>query len=350
MEDKIKSIREELDKDIKEVSNLNELNELKVKYLGKKGLVTELTSNMKDLDIEERKVLGKLSGEIRSYVTDSINSLEEKLKLEELNKKLEKDTIDISLPSEKIKRGSRHPFNRIIEDVEDFFVSMGYDVVDGPEIETDENCFQRLNVPLGHPARDAQDTFYIDPEYLLRTQTSSVQARTMQANTEKTPIRMICPGKVYRRDDDATHSHQFGQVEGLVIDKDISLADLKGTLELFAKKMLGENTKVRFRPSFFPFTEPSVEVDVSCFKCGGKGCSLCKQTGWIEVLGAGMVHPNVLEMNGYDPKVWTGFAFGTGLDRFAMFRYEIPDIRYLYTNDIRFLEQFDRKDDENEVK
>ena len=350
MESKINDIKTSLDSDILSVTNLNELNEIKVKYLGKKGLVTLLTSNMKDLDIEERKVLGKLSGEVRGYVTDKINSLEEKLKIEELNKKLEKDTIDISLPSEKIKRGSRHPFNRIIEDVEDFFVSMGYDVVDGPEIETDENCFQRLNVPLGHPARDAQDTFYIDPEYLLRTQTSSVQARTMQANTEKTPIRMICPGKVYRRDDDATHSHQFGQVEGLVIDKDISLADLKGTLELFAKKMLGENTKVRFRPSFFPFTEPSVEVDVSCFKCGGKGCSLCKQTGWIEVLGAGMVHPNVLEMNGYDPKVWTGFAFGTGLDRFAMFRYSIPDIRYLYTNDIRFLEQFDRKDDENEVK
>ena len=350
MESKINDIKTSLDSDILSVTNLNELNEIKVKYLGKKGLVTLLTSNMKDLDIEERKVLGKLSGEVRGYVTDKINSLEEKLKFEELNKKLEKDTIDISLPSEKIKRGSRHPFNRIIEDVEDFFVSMGYDVVDGPEIETDENCFQRLNVPLGHPARDAQDTFYIDPEYLLRTQTSSVQARTMQANQEKTPIRMICPGKVYRRDDDATHSHQFGQVEGLVIDKDISLADLKGTLELFAKKMLGENTKVRFRPSFFPFTEPSVEVDVSCFKCGGKGCSLCKQTGWIEVLGAGMVHPNVLEMNGYDPKVWTGFAFGTGLDRFAMFRYSIPDIRYLYTNDIRFLEQFDRKDDENEVK
>lgn len=350
MEDKIKKIREELDKDIKNVTNTSELNELKVKYLGKKGLITELTANMSELSIEDKKVVGKLSGEVRGYANEVISSLEEKIKLEELNKKLEKDTIDISLPSEKIKRGSRHPFNRIIEDVEDFFVSMGYDVVDGPEIETDENCFQRLNVPLGHPARDAQDTFYIDPEYLLRTQTSSVQARTMQANTEKTPIRMICPGKVYRRDDDATHSHQFGQVEGLVIDKDISLADLKGTLELFAKKMLGDNTKVRFRPSFFPFTEPSVEVDVSCFKCGGKGCSLCKQTGWIEVLGAGMVHPNVLEMGGYDPKEWTGFAFGTGLDRFAMFRYEIPDIRYLYTNDVRFLEQFDRKDEENEVK
>ena len=350
MEEKIKNIKESIDKDIKDIDNLNKLNDLKVKYLGKKGLITELTANMKELSVDERKVVGKLSSDARNYVTDAINSLEEKLKLDELNKKLEKDTIDISLPSEKIKRGSRHPFNRIIEDVEDFFVSMGYDVVDGPEIETDENCFQRLNVPIGHPARDAQDTFYIDPEYLLRTQTSSVQARTMQANTEKTPIRMICPGKVYRRDDDATHSHQFGQVEGLVIDKDISLADLKGTLELFAKKMLGENTKVRFRPSFFPFTEPSVEVDVSCFKCGGHGCSLCKQTGWIEILGAGMVHPHVLEMGGYDPKEWTGFAFGTGLDRFAMFRYEIPDIRYLYTNDIRFLEQFDRKDDENEVK
>ena len=350
MENKIELIKKELESDSKLVTNKESLNELKVKYLGKKGLITELTSNMKDLDIEGRKQLGMLVSNVRNYANDIINSLEEKIASEELNEMLKKDTIDISLPSEKIRRGTRHPFNRIIEDVEDFFVSMGYDVVDGPEIETDENCFQRLNVPLGHPARDAQDTFYIDPEYLLRTQTSSVQARTMQKNEEKTPIRMICPGKVYRRDDDATHSHQFGQVEGLVIDKDISLADLKGTLELFAKKMLGENTKVRFRPSFFPFTEPSVEVDVSCFKCGGNGCSLCKQTGWIEVLGAGMVHPNVLEMGGYDPKVWTGFAFGTGLDRFAMFRYEIPDIRYLYTNDIRFLEQFDRKDEENEVK
>ena len=350
MNEKVNSIKEEILNDINSISSLKELGDLKVKYLGKKGLVTELTSNMRELSIEEKKELGKLSNEARTYVTDIISKKETEIKEIELAEKLANDTIDISLPSEKIKKGSRHPFNRIIEDVEDFFVSMGYDVVDGPELETDENCFQRLNVPLGHPARDAQDTFYIDNEYLLRTQTSSVQARTMQKNKEKKPIRMICPGKVYRRDDDATHSHQFGQVEGLVIDKDISLADLKGTLELFAKKMLGENTKVRFRPSFFPFTEPSVEVDVSCFKCGGKGCSLCKQTGWIEVLGAGMVHPNVLRMGGYDPEVWTGFAFGTGLDRFAMFRYAIPDIRYLYTNDIRFLEQFDRKDEENEIK
>ena len=350
MNERIISIKNELNGDLGNVTSLKELGELKVKYFGKNGLVTELTSNMKELSQDERKELGKLTGEIRTYVTDLINALEDKLKEEELNRKLKEDTIDISLPSEKIKRGSRHPFNRIIEDVEDFFVSMGYDVVDGPELETDENCFQRLNVPLGHPARDSQDTFYIDSEYLLRTQTSSVQARTMQENIEKTPIRMICPGKVYRRDDDATHSHQFGQVEGLVIDKGVSLADLKGTLELFAKKMLGDNTKVRFRPSFFPFTEPSVEVDVTCFKCNGKGCPLCKQTGWIEVLGAGMVHPNVLRMGGYDPEVWSGFAFGTGLDRFAMFRYAIPDIRYLYTNDIRFLEQFDRKDEENEIK
>ena len=350
MNEKVNSIKEEILNDINSISSLKELGDLKVKYLGKKGLVTELTSNMRELSIEEKKELGKLSNEARTYVTDIISKKETEIKEIELAEKLANDTIDISLPSEKIKKGSRHPFNRIIEDVEDFFVSMGYDVVDGPELETDENCFQRLNVPLGHPARDSQDTFYIDNEYLLRTQTSSVQARTMQKNEEKKPIRMICPVKVYRRDDDATHSHQFGQVEGLVIDKDISLADLKGTLELFAKKMLGENTKVRFRPSFFPFTEPSVEVDVSCFKCGGKGCSLCKQTGWIEVLGAGMVHPNVLRMGGYDPEVWTGFAFGTGLDRFAMFRYAIPDIRYLYTNDIRFLEQFDRKDEENEIK
>ena len=348
--EKIRILKEEIDKDILNVKNLKDVQDLKVKYLGKKGLVTELSSNMKELSPEERKALGLLTNEIRNYVTDKINTKEQELKDIELKEKLEKDKIDISLPSKKLRRGTRHPFNRIIEDVEDFFVSMGYDVVDGPEVETDENCFQRLNVPIGHPARDAQDTFYIDVDYLLRTQTSSVQARTMQANKEKTPIRMICPGKVYRRDDDETHSHQIGQVEGLVIDKDISLADLKGTLELFAKKMLGENTKVRFRPSFFPFTEPSVEVDLSCFKCGGKGCALCKQTGWIEVLGAGMVHPNVLEMNGYDPKVWSGFAFGTGLDRFAMFRYSIPDIRYLYTNDIRFLEQFDRKDEENEIK
>ena len=288
--------------------------------------------------------------EVRDALEEKISEAEANLKEKELQVKLEKEKIDITIPSTKIIRGSKHPMNRIIEEVEDLFVSMGYDVVQGPELETDEYCFERLNLPKGHPARDMQDSFYVTTEYLLRTQTSAVQARVMMANEEKKPIRVICPGKTYRRDDDATHSHQFGQVEGLVIDKNISLADLKGTLEIFMKKMLGENTKLRFRPSYFPFTEPSYEVDVSCFKCGGKGCNLCKQTGWIEVLGSGMVHPNVLKMNGYDPEKYTGFAFGTGLDRLAMFKYGITDIRTLYTNDIRFLKQFDRKDEENEIK
>ena len=234
-----------------------------------------------------------------------------------------------------------------IERVEDLFVSMGYDVVNGPELETDEYCFERLNLPKGHPARDMQDSFYITEENLLRTQTSSVQARYMMNMEEKKPIRIIVPGKTYRREDDATHSPQFSQIEGLVIDKkenNISLADLKGTLEIFAKEMLGDNLELRFRPSYFPFTEPSYEVDVTCFKCGGKGCNLCKQTGWIEVFAAGIVHPNVLKMNGYDPEVWGGFAFGPGWDRITMFRYGIPDIRLMYQNDIRFLQQFDRKD------
>ena len=235
----------------------------------------------------------------------------------------------------------------VTEQFEDLFTSMGYTIYSGPEVESDENCFQKLNIPKGHPARDAQDTFYLKDEYekfLLRSQTSTAQARAMAENKEKGPIRIVCPGKVYRRDEDATHSHQFMQIEGLVIDKDVSMADLKGTLEIFCKKILGEKTKVRFRPSFFPFTEPSVEVDVTCFKCGGKGCALCKQTGWIEVLGAGMVHPNVLEMGGYDSKVYQGFAFGTGIDRFAMFKYAIPDIRTIYGNDVRFLGEFARKD------
>ena len=272
--------------------------------------------------------------------------MEEKLKKEELAKKLESEKIDVTLPSDKIRKGSKHPLTRVIEEIEDLFTSMGYDVVSGPELETDEFCYERLNLPKGHPARDMQDSFYITTEYVLRTQTSAVQARAMMANTEKTPVRIIVPGKTYRREDDATHSHQFNQVEGLVIDEKgkISFADLKGTLEIFMKHMLGQDTKLRFRPSYFPFTEPSYEVDVSCFKCKGNGCNLCKQTGWIELLGSGMVHPNVLEMNGYDPEKYSGFAFGTGLDRLAMFKYGITDIRLLYENDARFLQQFDRMD------
>lgn len=344
MKEQIEQIRIAATKDILEASDLQTLDNSRVKYLGKKGELTAVLRGMGALTAEERPVIGELVNKVRDELENLINTQEEKFKQEELNKKLESEKIDITLPGAKIKRGSKHPINRVIEELEDLFVSMGYDVVDGPELETDEYCFERLNLPKGHPARDMQDSFYITKEYLLRTQTSSVQARTMMANEEKTPIRIICPGKTYRKDDDATHSHQFGQIEGLVIDEGISLADLKGTLEVFVKHMLGKDSKLRFRPSYFPFTEPSYEVDVSCFNCGGKGCNLCKQTGWIEILGSGMVHPNVLKMNGYDPEKYSGFAFGTGLDRLAMFKYGITDVRLLYANDVRFLNQFDRKD------
>ena len=344
MEEKIKQIRVKAEDEISKIETIHDLNEVKVKILGKKGELTEILRGMGSLTPEERPVIGNLVNKVRDEIEGLITSKETKLKKKELQEKLQSEKIDVTLPATKVKRGSKHPLNRIIEEVEDLFVSMGYDVVSGPELETDEYCFERLNLPKGHPARDMQDSFYITTEYLLRTQTSAVQARAMMANTEKTPIRIIVPGKTYRREDDATHSHQFNQVEGLVVDKNISFADLKGTLEIFMRKMLGKNTQLRFRPSYFPFTEPSYEVDVTCFKCGGKGCNLCKQTGWIELLGSGVVHPNVLRMNGYDPDVYSGFAFGTGLDRLAMFKYGITDMRLLYTNDVKFLSQFDRKD------
>lgn len=344
MKEQIEKIKQEAQKEIEIAKDAKALNETRVKYLGKKGELTTILRGMGNLSAEDRPVIGSLVNVVKTELENLIQTREIEFERQELNRKLEEEQLDITLPSTKIRRGSKHPLNRIIEEVEDLFVSMGYDVVTGPELETDEYCFERLNLPKGHPARDMQDSFYITSEYLLRTQTSAVQARTMMENEEKTPIRVICPGKTYRRDDDATHSHQFSQVEGLVIDKNISLADLKGTLEVFVRKMLGKDLNLRFRPSYFPFTEPSYEVDVSCFKCGGKGCNLCKQTGWIEVLGSGMVHPNVLKMNGYDPEKYSGFAFGTGLDRLAMFKYGITDIRLLYQNDVRFLSQFDKCD------
>lgn len=346
---KLEEVKDLIENDKNTVTDLKSLNDLKVKYLGKKGIISELNQEIRNIPNEEKKEFGQKVNEVRTLFNDFYEEKKNELEEALLNEKLESESIDITLPSKKVKRGSLHPMTRITEEFEDLFVSMGYTVYEGPEIESDENCFQKLNLPKGHPARDAQDTFYLKDEFenfLLRSQTSTAQVRAMEENMEKGPIRIVCPGKVYRRDEDATHSHQFMQIEGLVIDENISMADLKGTLELFCKKILGEKTKVRFRPSYFPFTEPSVEVDVSCFKCGGKGCNLCKQTGWIEVLGAGMVHPNVLEMSGYDSKKYQGFAFGTGLDRFAMFKYGIPDIRTIYGNDIRFIEQFDRKDDE----
>ena len=350
MKEEIENLKKQALEELTNSKSSKELNDLRVKYLGKKGELTGLLRGMGSLSPEERPKMGALVNSAKQEIENEIQEREKELAEKELQEKLEKEEIDITLPSQKIKRGSKHPLNRVIEEVEDLFVSMGYDVVSGPELETDEYCFERLNLPKGHPARDMQDSFYITPEYLLRTQTSAVQARTMMANEEKTPIRVIVPGKTFRREDDATHSHQFNQVEGLVIDKNISLADLKGTLEVFMKKMLGQNTELRFRPSYFPFTEPSYEVDVTCFKCRGKGCNLCKQTGWIELLGSGIVHPNVLRMNGYDPDKYSGFAFGVGLDRLAMFKYGITDIRLLYQNDVRFLKQFDRKDEENEIK
>lgn len=346
--DKLEELLKEV-KSLTKVDNRKELEELKNTYMGKSGKITLIQQLIKEIPNEEKKEFGIKVNEIRNTFNDFYNELLDTITTNEINLKLESERIDVTLPSEKIKRGSKHPMTRIQEEFEDIFTSIGYTVYDGPEVESDENCFQKLNLPKGHPARDAQDTFYLKDEYerfLIRSQTSTAQVRAMEANKEKGPLRIVCPGKVYRRDEDATHSHQFMQIEGLVIDKNVSMADLKGTLELFCKKILGEKTKVRFRPSFFPFTEPSVEVDVSCFKCSGKGCNLCKQTGWIEVLGAGMVHPNVLEMCGYDSKVYQGFAFGTGLDRFAMFKYGIPDIRTIYGNDIRFLNQFDRKDED----
>ena len=342
MKEKLQKIADEAIEYLKSVTDTQKLNDLKVKYLGKKSELSNVLKDMANLTKEERPVIGALANKVRKEIEEKINEKEKELAEKELAEKLEKEKIDITLPSTKIKTGSKHPVNRVIEEIEDLFVSMGYTVETGPELETDRFCFELLNLPQGHPARDMQDSFYITDEYLLRTQTSAVQARTMLANEEKSPIRMICPGKTYRREDDATHSHQFTQAEGLVIDKNISLADLKGTLEIFAKKIIGENSKLRFRPSYFPFTEPSYEVDVSCFKCGGKGCNICKQTGWIEVLGSGMVHPNVLKMCGYDPEKYSGFAFGLGLERIAMFKYGIPDMRYLYQNDVRFLSQFDR--------
>ena len=344
MEDKISEIKNKTLEEISKVKNLQEIEKIRVKALGKKGELTAILKMMGTLAPEERPKMGSLVNSAKTEILQKIEEIESKLKQEEINKKLESEKIDVTLPSKKIIRGSKHPLNRVIEEIEDLFVSMGYDVESGPELETDEYCFERLNLPKGHPARDMQDSFYITTEYLLRTQTSAVQARTLMGNKDKTPIREIVPGKTYRREDDATHSHQFNQVEALVVDENISFANLKATLEIFMKHILGENTKLRFRPSYFPFTEPSYEVDVSCFKCGGKGCNLCKHTGWIELLGAGMVHPNVLKMNGYDPEKYSGFAFGTGLDRLAMFKYGITDIRLLYENDIRFLKQFDRRD------
>lgn len=335
-----------LKSDLEDALTEHDLNEVKAKYLGKKGEITALYSKMKDLSNDEKKSFGALINNLKNEATSLLDSKKSELETKLLNEKLQNESIDISLPATEIKVGAPSILEKMIEDVEELLMSMGYDVVDGPEVEKDEYNFEMLNLPKGHPARDAQDTFYVkDDELLLRSQTSPVQIRTMLAGKGEKPIRMICPGKTYRRDDDdATHSHQFMQIEGLLVDKNISLSDLKGTFDVIAKHLFGEECQTRFRPSYYPFTEPSVEMDISCHHCKGKGCNICKNTGWITVSGGGMVHPKVLENCGYDPKKWSGFAFGFGAERLAMIKYGIDDLRVFYTNDLREGRGFDRRE------
>ncbi len=316
-----------------------DLEALRIRYLGKKGELTAVLRGMGKLSAEERPVIGQIANEVREAIENELAQRAQVQKAAELDRRLAAEKIDVTVPGTEIAVGHIHPLDRVQRDMEEIFIGMGFDIVEGPEVEYDYYNFQALNIPPDHPARDTQDTFYITDNILLRSQTSPVQARTMEIR--KPPIRIISPGRVYRSDAmDATHSPLFHQMEGLVVDKNVTMGDLKGTLEMFAKKMFGDDTKVRFRPHHFPFTEPSAEVDVSCFACGGKGCRLCKGEGWIEILGAGMVHPNVLRICGIDPEEYSGFAFGMGIERVTMLKYHIDDIRHLYENDIRFLAQF----------
>ena len=345
MKDKLQAIREEALKQIRESNRLDKLNEVRVSFLGKKGELTAVLKGMKNVDPKERPFVGQMVNETREAIEEFLEETKKKLEEKAREEKMKQEVIDVTLPAKKINVGHRHPNTIALEEVERIFVGMGYEVVEGPEIEYDLYNFEKLNIPANHPAKDEQDTFYINKDIVLRTQTSPVQARIMEQG--KLPIRMIAPGRVFRSDEvDATHSPSFHQIEGLVVDKNITFADLKGTLEAFAKQLFGPETKTKFRPHHFPFTEPSAEVDVSCFKCGGSGeieghsCRFCKGSGWIEILGCGMVHPHVFEMCGIDPEEYTGFAFGVGLERIALLKYEIDDMRELYKNDIRFLKQF----------
>lgn len=339
MGDKIQEMTEAVKKKLSEIKTLQELQELKVKYLGKKGEVTSMLKGLGGMAPEERPIFGQKVNALREELEKSMERREREVKERMMEQRLQKEKIDVTMPGKNIELGSVHPITQVIQEVEEIFLGMGYSIADGPEVETAIYNFDKLNTPLDHPARDLQDTFYITDDVILRTQTSPVQARVME--NQKPPIKIICPGAVYRSDTlDATHSPVFHQIEGLVVDKNITMSDLKGTLEMFAKNCLGPNTKVRFRPHHFPFTEPSAEADVSCFVCGGKGCRVCKQEGWIELLGCGMVHPKVLENCGIDPNEYSGFAFGFGVERIAMAKFGIDDLRLLYENDVRFLKQF----------
>ncbi len=339
MKEKLKAIMEEALTQINSSEQLDKLNEIKVSFLGKKGELTAVLKSMKDVAPEDRPKVGQMVNDARAAIEEKLEEKRAIFMKAAKEAKIAAETIDVTLPAVKPKMGHRHPNTIALEEVERIFVGMGYEVVEGPEVEKDYYNFEALNIPANHPAKDEQDTFYVNSDILLRTQTSPVQVRVMEQG--KLPIRMIAPGRVFRADEvDATHSPSFHQIEGLVIDKNITFADLKGTLAEFAKQLFGEDTKVKFRPHHFPFTEPSAEVDVTCFKCGGRGCRFCKGSGWIEILGCGMVHPRVLKMSGIDPEEYSGFAFGVGLERIALLKYEIDDMRLLYENDERFLKQF----------
>ncbi|AJS59684.1 phenylalanine--tRNA ligase subunit alpha [Paenibacillus sp. IHBB 10380] len=343
MREKLKELKIEALAHLQDVLDPQTLNDLRVKYLGKKGALTEILRGMGSLSAEERPLLGQVGNEVRAAIEEVIEVKQNAFQRAETEQRLQAEQVDVTLPGRRMTQGAIHPLNKVIQDMEEIFIGMGYSIAEGPEVETDYYNFEALNLPKDHPARDMQDTFYITEELLMRTQTSPVQIRTMQAMEGEVPVKIICPGKVYRRDDDdATHSFQFNQIEGLVIDKNIRMSDLKGTLQQFVQEMFGPNTQIRLRPSFFPFTEPSAEVDVTCVKCGGSGCRMCKHTGWLEILGCGMVHPKVLEMGGYDPEEYSGFAFGMGVERIAILKYGIDDIRHFYNSDMSFLKQFAR--------
>src|SRR5690625_712281 len=343
MQEQLNELKNEALVKVAATDSADELQKINVAYLGRRGSITTVLRGMGKLSPEERPIVGKLANEVRETIQQAIDAKKDELEAIALEAQLKDETIDVTLPGRPVPVGGPHLLTQVIEEIEDLFIGLGYEVREGPEVETDYYNFEALNLPKGHPARDMQDSFYITKDLLLRTHTSPVQARTMESLQGNQPVRMICPGKVYRRDsDDATHSHQFTQIEGLYIDTDVRMSDLKGTLDVFAKKMFGEDREIRLRPSFFPFTEPSVEMDISCKMCDGDGCSVCKQSGWIEILGAGMVHPKVLKMAGYDPEKYNGFAFGMGPDRIAMLKYGVDDIRQFYLNDVRFLKQYHR--------
>ena len=339
MQEKLLNLQETSLSEIKDMQSIEQVESLRVKYLGKKGEITAILKEMGKLSAEERPVIGKVANEVREAINDAISTKKEELKNIEKQRKLAEEVLDVTMPAKEFRVGKKHPISKITDEISEIFIGMGFSIAEGPEVETVANNFDALNAPKDHPSRDMSDTFYINEELLLRTQTSPVQVRTMK--NEELPIKIISPGRCFRFDaPDATHSPMFHQIEGLVVGKDVTMAQLKGTLNMFVKKLFGENTKTKFRPHNFPFTEPSAEVDVTCFKCGGEGCPMCKGEGWIEILGAGMVHPNVLRNCGIDPEVYSGFAFGMGLDRITMLKYEIDDIRLLFENDMRFLNQF----------